>query len=510
MTGKVKFGIICLVSVLISYIGFFYYSTNIFPIIPSSYISLTIGLTIFIVSLNIINFFYLSRGLNIFIQVISYLYVALLLVILGGMLWMNHHLDKVASVDIPKSQMHIIVRKDSAINDIRDLDGKTLEYQTASNKKETEEVLESIKKENMKNPIKSKEASSYNSIISDLLSGKTEAVLIDGSATDMIKNSFKYFDKEIKIIKSYDKTVAKAKVKETQYNNEPFTLFISGIDRKGNPMQEALSDVDLLLFVYPNQKKVKMISMPRDTYVPNPAVNNGLDKLTHTGVYGIENTVKTVENLFDIKIDYYVRVGFDAIPDILDIIGDIEVDVEIDFCEQNSNRSFAEKDLICLKKGIQKLNGEQALAYARHRKTAGYNDQGRNRAQQKIIEAIANKALSVTQVTNLPKMINTLSDSIATNMPKSDILNFARAQLEEVSSKGNSWTFETLTTIKGHSEMLPTASMGQDLPLYVWIPKRESLKIIHDEYIKMCSNSAKNECADIQEEYQPPINMMLE
>lgn len=162
------------------------------------------------------------------------------------------------------------------------------------------------------------------------------------------------------------------------------------------------------------------------------------------------------------------------------------------------------------KKGSQKLNGEQALAYARHRKTAGYNDQGRNRAQQKIIEAIANKALSVTQVTNLPKMINTLSDSIATNMPKSDILNFARAQLEEVSSKGNSWTFETLTTIKGHSEMLPTASMGQDLPLYVWIPKRESLKIIHDEYIKMCSNSAKNECADVQEEYQPPINMMLE
>ncbi|HFL3113565.1 TPA: LCP family protein, partial [Clostridioides difficile] len=114
--------------------------------------------------------------------------------------------------------------------------------------------------------------------------------------------------------------------------------------------------------VNPVANHIDMVSIPRDALVPNTALNNANDKLTHTGNDGIENSVETIQNFFGIPIDYYARVSFNSLIEIVDTIGGIDVDVEIDFCEQDENRSFKKEDLICLKKGKQHLNGKQALA----------------------------------------------------------------------------------------------------------------------------------------------------
>lgn len=432
--------------------------------------------------------------------------IIIYIILIVFLLWSNSHLDKITAIEIPASQIHILALRDSKIETIEDLDGKELKYQSSSNTYSMNIVVEKIKSNGK---IDIKKSDSYYSLVNELYDEKVDAILVDGSSMTMIENNFEDFDKHVKIIKSYKKEVEKQEVKKKTVfnNNEPFVVLVSGIDRVGDPMVEALSDVNLLLFVYPETKKVSMVSIPRDTYVPNPATDNALDKFTHTGVYGIDNTVLATENLFDINIDYYIRVSFDSVSSIVDIIGGISVDVELDFCEQNSARSFAEGDLICLKKGLQVLNGEQALAYARHGKTEGYADQGRNRAQQKIIKAVSTKLLDITSLSKIPETISTLSDYISTNMPKVDILKFAKSQLENEDDA--SWIFETLTTLDGYSDMLPTASMGWDLPLYVWIPNYTNLKLVHDTYFANCSKySDTNKCSDINAVYQPPQNLL--
>lgn len=475
-------------------------------IIPQKYELMLIGCFLFVL-LGGITFHFFDYPLirKIFIILRNFL-IIVYTILIAFLLWSNSHLDKITAIEIPDSQIHILVLRDSKIESVKDLDGKKLKYQLSSNTYSMNVVVEKLKN-NRKIDIK--KSDSYYSLINELYDKKIDAILVDGSSMTMIENNFKDFDKHVKILKSYKKEVKKQEVKKKTVfnNNEPFVVLVSGIDRVGDPMVEALSDVNLLLFVYPETKKVSMVSIPRDTYVPNPATNNVLDKFTHTGVYGIDNTVLATENLFDIKIDYYIRVSFDSVSSVVDTIGGISVDVELDFCEQNSARSFAEGDLICLNKGLQALNGEQALAYARHRKTEGYADQGRNRAQQKIIKAVSKKLLDVTSLSKIPETISTLSDYIVTNMPKVDILRFAKSQLEDEDNV--SWTFETLTTLDGYSDMLPTASMGWDLPLYVWIPNYTNLKIVHDTYYANCSRySDTNKCANINAEYKAMQNLI--
>src|SRR5699024_6056960 len=132
-----------------------------------------------------------------------------------------------------------------------------------------------------------------------------------------------------------------------------FTFYISGVDSTGSPDQASRTDTNLLLIVNPRANQIQMVSLPRDGYMPNSALQYQNDKLTHTGIYGIEASVKTIENFYGFSIDYYARVSFDSLIEIIDAIGGIDVDVEISFCEQDENRSFAKEDQICLVKGKQ-------------------------------------------------------------------------------------------------------------------------------------------------------------
>ena len=134
-------------------------------------------------------------------------------------------------------------------------------------------------------------------------------------------------------------------------STEGFTVYISGIDELGTPDQQLRSDVNILLFINPLAHHVTMVSIPRDAYLPNKAYEDSefaLDKLTHTGLYGIDTTVETVEDFFDIDIDDHARISFSSVIEIVDALGGIDVDVEIDFCEQDEYRNKDEAHQICL------------------------------------------------------------------------------------------------------------------------------------------------------------------
>lgn len=199
------------------------------------------------------------------------------------------------------------------------------------------------------------------------------------------------------------------------------SILFLGIDDSSEHVFSDATRTDAMIFATFNEKgkSVKMVSIPRDSRVE--LVGRGrMDKITHAHAFGgLDMTVKTVEKLFELPVDYYVRLNFDAFIEIIDALGGIEIDVPFDIVEQNSHR---EKNTIKIKKGLQTLNGEQALAYARTRKYDG--DIERGQRQQEILKAIINKGLSLRSVTKYGKVIEGIGDNLTTNMSFDEMLAF--------------------------------------------------------------------------------------
>lgn len=316
----------------------------------------------------------------------------------------------------------------------------------------------------------------YQAIANLFRNQMIQGFLISESYLDMLNANYEDFKKSYRIIETYKKEnqVHDSDFKNVQ--NESFTLLISGVDEVGIADQSSLSDVNILLFVNPRTNQLTMVSLPRDSYVPHAYFQGINDKLTHTGAYGINNTVKTLEDFFDITIDYYTKVNFSSLIEIVDQIGGIDVDVEISFTEQDEHRSFAEEDLIHLEKGFQHLNGKQALAYARHRKSENYDIAGRERAQERIIQAIVKKLVSIDGIKYINGLLENVPKYIMTNMPAKQINAFIKGELNQISP----WSIRSITLSNGvyDTRNVPNLDVPQDV--YLW--NVYDYKLVKDAY----------------------------
>ena len=203
--------------------------------------------------------------------------------------------------------------------------------------------------------------------------------------------------------------------------SEPFNVLLLGTDireSEGTIQSDSRSDTIMVASFNPQTMQISLISIPRDSYVP---INGGTeDKINHSGNLGTSVMINTVEDLLDININYFVKINFKALVDIVDAIGGINIHVDYAFCEQDSNDT---PDAICLEEGQQNLNGEQALAYARHRKTV--SDHIRNNAQQQVIQGITNRLTSISVVTNFNSLLNVVSSNMITNFSKKELYSLA-------------------------------------------------------------------------------------
>ena len=324
-----------------------------------------------------------------------------------------------------------------------------------------------------------KEELDYTTLYSDLNLETVNAFVISDSYYDMSKSNIDGFADSVDIIQTYKKKNDAASGPDIDVTKDTFTVYLSGLDNMGSPDQQTRSDTNLILIVNPKANHIDMVSLPRDGYIPNAAYDYKNDKLTHTGNDGIENSVETIQNFFGIPIDYYARVSFNSLIEIVDTIGGIDVDVEIDFCEQDENRSFKKEDLICLKKGKQHLNGKQALAYSRHRKTKGYDNAGRERAQQRIIKAIINKLISANGLTKVNDLMDIAPNYIITNMPAEKIADFVSGELNELKP----WTISSITSDNGVYEDLYVASLDPSLGVSnVYLFSRDEVHAVVNAY----------------------------
>ena len=217
--------------------------------------------------------------------------------------------------------------------------------------------------------------------------------------------------------------------------DEPLTFLLMGVDSEDNGLNaNAAFNGDTLMIITfnPTTLTTTMLSIPRDTYVPIACRSNSYSKINSAAAYGTSCVVDTVSNFLDIDIDYYVKINFKGVVDLVDALGGIEVDVEAPtynadrydgmMCEQNSDRLFGD-NLVCVEPGLQTLNGEQALAYARNRHLYIGSDLDRIRHQQQVVEAIAQKALQFSSIKDLQDILNAISNNIATNMTTDTILS---------------------------------------------------------------------------------------
>lgn len=381
----------------------------------------------------------------------------------------------------------LITKKDGGAKLLSELSGKKIGIQNANDTVNSSYVKEQLEKESDLKNVTYVEGLDYDTLYKKLLNEDIDALIItDYYFKTLLKDNYPTIEDDIFILKSYQKkreNDISTSNKDIRY--EPFTVYIAGVDEGDDPSIDARSDVNIVLMVNPLANHIEMVSIPRDAFVPNPALSSHNDKLTHLGLSGIKNSMEGIENVFGFEIDYYVKLNFFSVIDIVDAIGLIEVDVPISFCEQDEYRSFAKDDLICLNKGKQKVNGKQALAFARHRKS--YTDVMRGKAQQEVIKGIINVLTTPSGVANINNVLSIATKAVSTNMPMQQVTNFVSAQLDNLKP----WTIHSILLENGADARLVTASMpGQEL--YVMLLNRADVQVAFDAYQSMLNQMQFN------------------
>jgi polyisoprenyl-teichoic acid--peptidoglycan teichoic acid transferase len=303
------------------------------------------------------------------------------------------------------------------------------------------------------------------SVIQGLYDGTVGVGVIDNAVIDTIIESFPDFKKDFVVLWSIERKIDRVDItKEVQVDKDSFIVLVSGIDINGPISLRSRSDVNILLIVNPKRSTITMISIPRDMFLPFACKNDAMDKLTHSGIYGINCTVMTVENFLDIEINYYVRMNFTSFIKIIDVIGNINVYSEYSFTASDKSFSFV--------RGMNVMNSDQALAFARERKSFEAGDVQRGLNQQEIIKSVIKKLISPSTLGKIDKIVNSISKSLDTNLKSADVQKLISMQID----KNIEWKFASYH-VSGTESLRETFSIpGRNL--FVVIPLESSLENI--------------------------------
>lgn len=339
-------------------------------------------------------------------------------------------LDNFNTEDVKYHTSLISLTEQGKINDIKDIkigmieDEEDIEGYILPN-----EVIKEYKLDE-NNEIKT--YSDTVTLMTALVEGEVDAIFISSNYKNMFK-SIENFDSntEIYLIHEYGKNYKKTETEEDIISTgtkitKPFTILLLGIDSEEENIKTSSSfngDTIMLISFDPETLHATMFSIPRDTYV-KMACGGNFTKINAAAWGGTKCMVKTVENFTGLTIDYYAKINFKGVIDLVDALGGITVDVPMDFCESNEDRMEGPGYEICLNKGVQVLNGQQALALARHRKTLPLGDFQRGQNQQLVVEGMIKQIKTIRNVNDLYKILDTISNNIDLSMTTEEILSF--------------------------------------------------------------------------------------
>lgn len=390
-------------------------------ILPTKFLAVAIGGVVLIIVFDLLAARKLWPG--ILTSIIS---IALIAAMIIGIIAINK-VDK--TVDIvtdkgteEKTEMVIAVLADSDVEKITDLSelliGYLDDYDVNSSKKVMDEIDKSVGGSANYNAFDDKFA-----MVDALYNQTIKAMILNKANIDVIKDGEGYgdFEDKVKIIYSSEITnYIEIVDKEQNTNLNQFVVYISGIDTFGDVSVRSRSDVNILAVVNTKTKHIQLINTPRDYYIEHPKSNGVKDKLTHAGLYGVENSIGALENLYGVKINYYVRMNFSGFEDIIDAMGGIDV---------YSDKDFTVEPVKHYTVGVNHLSGIEALVFARERHAFAAGDIQRGQNQMKVIIAMINKLSSKDVLYNYSNVLDGIAGTFQTDMASDDIYTLVKKQL---------------------------------------------------------------------------------
>lgn len=455
--------------------------------IPSKYIAAVIALVVVLMIYQILS--QLTNSSYIIGRILCVFFCAIFLG--GGYYLYDAHaaIDDLSGLETKLDEISYYVLQDDPAKSLQDAKDYTFGILEMQDRENTDKTLQEGQKETGK-ALNVQEFEDIATLVDALYAKEVQAIVFNKAFLNTISDQYSTFSTDTReLAKHQIETIVQQQKVETDVTTKPFNVYISGIDLYGDISATSRSDVNVIATINPITKKILLTTTPRDYYVElfkdGKSYSNGMpDKLTHAGLYGVDCSMGTLEHLYDIDIDYYVRVNFSSLRKIVNLLGGVEVysdyDFESDWGPHGAGTHYH------FKKGYNKVNGKKALAFCRERHHFVNGDYQRGRNHQHMIEAILNKVLSPSVLPNFSSLLKESKNMFRTNMSTKKITSLCNMQLSDMAQ----WKI-SYANADGTGASKPTYSIRS--PKYVCIPSMDSINKITKKMKKVMKGTKKDE-----------------
>ena len=372
-----------------------------------------------------------------------------------------------------KNKMSVIVKESSSIKNKSQLNGVSV-GSLRLNEQGSKKAFKELSSEGI--ALNQTEYDSMTALLEAFYNGKVDSIIINESSRSQILDMEAYsnFDSNTRVVyqTSYKVKNNDSATSVSDITSKPFNVLISGSDTRGGFDENGRSDVIMVATVNPKTHTILLTSVPRDFYVTTACdagdgcMQGALDKITHTGIHGTNTTKRTVEQLLGIEINYTFKVGFDTVTELVDVLGGVDVYVEPGYAVHTSYLNINE--------GINHLNGEQALAFARERYSYTEGDRQRTKNQQQVLMGIVKEATKPSVIKNYAAIMDTMANTFSTTMSNEEITDLIKYQL----NNNSTWKMEQCM-VDGTGDTLMCAELGD--AAYVMVPDQSTVKMAKDK-----------------------------
>ena len=461
-------------------------------VLPSKFLfPLTIGVVV-LDAIFVLSLVYFSK--NVVSKIIC---VVLTLLVCAASCFGGYYISKTKSVlsnitivaKHAKNAVSVIVKESSSIKNKSSLNGVSV-GSLRLNEQGSKKALKELSSEGI--VLNQTEYDSMTALLEAFYNGQVDSIIINESSRSQILDMENYanFDSNTRVVyqTSYKVKNNDSATSVSDITSKPFNVLISGSDTRGGFDENGRSDVIMVATVNPKTHTILLTSVPRDFYVTTACdagdgcMQGALDKITHTGMHGTNTTKRTVEQLLGIEINYTFKVGFDTVTDLVDAVGGVDVTVEPGY-ECNN---FLHAPGLSVHAGVNHLNGEQALGYARERYAYTEGDRQRTKNQQQVLMGIIDKITSPAIVTNYASIMDSMANTFSTTMSNDEITDLIKYQL----NNNPTWNMEQYM-VDGTGDTLMCAELGDAAS--VMVPDQSTVKLAKDKISAVLAGKSSTE-----------------
>lgn len=366
-------------------------------------------------------------------------------------------------------KMVAVVRESDKAEELSDAEDYVFGIQYATDGENTDKALSNINKQ-LKKSIDTEVFDNMEEMAQALMDEEIDIIVYDSNYQNTMEKTSEGFGSNTRVIYEYTVEETQDVSLDVPVQSEPFTVYISGIDIYGNVEDSSRSDVNIIATVNPTTHQILLVTTPRDYYVEIPGISGGMkDKLTHAGNYGVDVSIDTLEELYQVSIPFYGRLNFTSFINIIDILGGVDVESEYAFTTGTDAGAVVE-----IQEGTNHLDGQEALAFARERHALVDGDNQRGKNQEALITAMIKKMVSPSMIVKAADILDEAADSVETNMSMKQI----RALIKQQLSDHSDWQIYSMAAdgIGGQEMCYSTGSQY----LYVTIPNEDTVAEIAD------------------------------